>query len=110
MAEIMNESLQKAFTQESEIQNHNCEREEGQTVRQGLFNLEVTVHEIGKIIENMDVRKASGPDGISNWIIKECKDQLVDKIHSVISSSMREGKVPRDWKRADIVLIFKGGK
>ena len=33
----------------------------------------------------------------------------MDKIHSVIMSSLREGIVPMDWKRADIVPIFKGG-
>ena len=34
---------------------------------------------------------------------------MADKIHSVIMSSLAEGKVPIAWKRADIVPLFKGG-
>ena len=50
-----------------------------------------------------------GLDGISNWILRKCSHQLADKIHAGILSSLTEGKVPTDWKRADIVPIFKGG-
>ena len=60
-------------------------------------------------MEEQDVRKASGPNGVSNWIVRECSQQLADKIHSVIMSSLAEGKGPIAWKRADIVPIFKGG-
>ena len=71
--------------------------------------IEVTVEEVRKLMEEQDVRKAIGPDGISNWILRKCSYQLADKIHAVIVSSLTEGKVPTDWKRADIVPIFKGG-
>ncbi|XP_063852408.1 uncharacterized protein LOC135095489 [Scylla paramamosain] len=46
-------------------------------------------------MEDLDVRKASGSDGVSSWILKECGKQLA------------EGKISIDWKRADIVPIYK---
>ena len=58
----------------------------------------------------MDVRKAMGPDGVSGWILRECKDQLVQPIWEVITSSIEDERVPQEWKRADIVPIYKGGK
>ena len=46
---------------------------------------------------------------MSNLTLRECSQQLADKIHIVIMSSLAEGKAPIDWKRADIVPIFKRG-
>ena len=41
---------------------------------------------------------------------KKCREQLVEPIWNVINSSLKEGKVPREWKRANIIPIYKGGK
>ena len=102
MAEIMNRNFQKVFTVESEFM-------EGATTNreQVLHNINVEVREINKLLGNLDVRKAPGPDGISNWILRECKEQLADKIHKLIVCSLVEGTVPLDWKRANIVPIHK---
>lgn len=34
-------------------------------------------------LKNLNVKKLHSPDGISNWILKECQEELVDKIHNV---------------------------
>ena len=105
MAEVMNSCFQHVFT--IEIDFHSQQSVDADEV--GLGVIEVTVEEVRKLMEEQDVRKAIGPDGISNWILRKCSYQLADKIHAVIVSSLTEGKVPIDWKRADIVPIFKGG-
>lgn len=69
----------------------------------------VEQEEVLKLMKKLDTNKAPGPDGISNWILKECCNQLVDKIHCLIRLSLMQGKIPKDWKRANIVPIFKGG-
>lgn len=43
-----------------------------------------------ELLEDKNVRKALGPDGTSNWLLKQCKDYLANMIHSVINSSSRE--------------------
>ena len=43
----------------------------------------------------MDVRKAMGPDGVSVWTLRECKDQLIQPILEVITSSVKEGRMPQ---------------
>ena len=60
-------------------------------------------------METEDVRKSVGPDGVSNWILRECSEQLVDKIHSIIRMSLSESRVPKEWKKANIIPIYKGG-
>ncbi|MPC51156.1 hypothetical protein E2C01_044996 [Portunus trituberculatus] len=51
-----------------------------------------------------------GPDGVSGWALKECKDELLEPIWEVVTSSLKEGRVPLEWMRANIISLFKGGK
>ena len=103
MAEVMNERFQSVFTEE-EIFN----LEDGDF---GDSDLEVVIERerVLELMKDLNPNKAPGPDGISNWILKECSNQLVDKIQSLIQLSLLKGELPKDWKRANIVPIFKGG-
>ena len=63
-----------------------------------------------KAIEEMkelDERKAIGPDGVSGYILKECRQEMGVPIHDIIECSIKTGKVPKEWKRADIKPIYK---
>ena len=103
-AEIMNQCFEGVFTNEGEFE----EIEQVNRMKR-LSSIQVERQEILKLMEGLDVRKASGPDGISNWVLKECREELVDKIRSILVCSLNEGKVPHDWKSSIIVPIYKGG-
>ena len=104
MSEVMNKCFQKVFTEEGEFERQSVDMERGE-----LRNVEVCKSDVSKLMENLDVSKAPGPDGVSNWILKECRGQLVDRIHSLLAVSLDKGIVPKDWKRANIVPIYKAG-
>ena len=106
MAEVMNDSFQKVFTLEDDFNDQEEISMEGST----LNEIEVSVDEVKKMLNDLDVRKAHGPDGVSNWVLKECSNELSTRIHSIIDCSLKEGKFPADWKKANIVPIYKGGK
>lgn len=73
-----------------------------------MQEIQLTV-QVKESLNKVDVRKEMGSDGVTRWIFKECSEQLVEKLHSIMSASLSEGKV-QDWTRANIVPIFKGGK
>lgn len=58
----------------------------------------------------MYVRKVMGPDGVSGWVLKECRDQLLEPIWNVVNSSLKEARVPKEWKRANIMPVYKDDK
>ena len=62
MAEVMNNCYKSVFTRQSNFQ---CQRAMG-TNEVGLCEIQVAINEVRKIMEEQDVRKASGPDGVSN--------------------------------------------
>ena len=100
----MNKCFQGVFTKEKEL--NNIEPVKRQTI---LSNIVMNEQKILRMLESLDVRKALGPDGVSNWILKEYRHQLEDKLHNMIMCSVRKGKIPREWKQATIVPIYKGG-
>lgn len=53
------------------------------------------------------MRKAPGHYGRSNWLLRECIDQLVEKIQKLIQYSIKEGKIPLDWMSGNLVAICK---
>ena len=90
--------------------NEEGELEDWQWNAGSLNGVEVSKKEIMRLMENLDVNKAPGPDGISTWILKECREQLAEKIHNLVKTSLEQGRVPKEWKRANIVPIYKGGR
>ena len=106
MAEIMNDCFQKVFTREDESYN----QEERREIENTLDEIQILVEDVERMLSGLDPRKAHGPDGVSNWVLRECSNELSTKIHSMVDCSLREGKVPADWKRANVVPIYKGGK
>ena len=105
MTEVMNTHFHNVFTREKDFRELRVDEINGGCLQE----IEVTLDSVKDIIRSLDVTKARGPDGISNWILKECIDELAGKLQVIIQCSLNEGKMPEDWKRADIVPIYKGG-
>ena len=46
--------------------------------------------------------KAPGPDGLSNWVLKEYAEILVTPVQNILDASYSEQKLPSMWKIADV--------
>ena len=62
-----------------------------------------------RIIGNISTRKAVAPNSIPNLILKEFKDKLKTPITIIINISFLTGKLPKQYKTANITHIFKKG-
>jgi len=58
-------------------------------------------------LTRINTRKAPGPDGLPNWILKEFAFTLADPICSIFNASVRQCTLPRIWKCANVVPIPK---
>ena len=58
-----------------------------------LTVVDVTEEKVMKKLENLNVSKAPGPDGISPRLLKECKHELVTPLTQIFQKSLSEGKV-----------------
>ena len=74
-----------------------------------LDNIEITEDEVSDVIENLDPNKASGPDLISNKMMKKVSKTIAKPLCIIFNRSLREGIFPDMWKQGNLVPIFKKG-
>ncbi len=58
-------------------------------------------------LRRLSSNKASGSDGIPNWLLKEYADILSHPITSILNSSFAEQRLPAPWKNADVIPVPK---
>ena len=54
----------------------------------------------------LNPRKASGPDELPNWLLKEFAEVLAQTVCTMLNSSFREQKFPSTWKLANIAPLI----
>ncbi len=64
-------------------------------------------YQIFKSLSSLRPRKATGPDGIPGWVLRENADILARPISGIINQSYRETHLPESWKCANIAPIPK---
>ena len=69
--------------------------------------LEVTVQRVYNNLLHLNKHKASGPDGLSNWVLKEYAEILVTPVQNILNASYSERKLPSMWKIADVTPLPK---
>ena len=74
-----------------------------------LSNITITETNILHSIEKLKVNKTPGPDKISPRILKEVKHEITKPLFALFNKSITDGKVPADWKLANVTPIHKKG-
>ena len=72
---------------------------------------EITIYVNGvmKLLQELKVNKAPGPDLIPNRVLKECYIELSPILTGLYRKSLKDGHLPRDWLSANVIGIFKKG-
>ena len=69
----------------------------------------ITENGINKLLQNINIHKASGPDNIHGRILKECTTQIAPILTTLFSLSFKTGKIPDDWRYASVCPAFQKG-
>jgi hypothetical protein len=72
-----------------------------------LDHIEITPVIVRNILLKLDVSKATGPDEISNKILKECASSICFPLSELFKKSLELGIFPSSWKEAMVTAIFK---
>ena len=67
----------------------------------------VTEFRVLKKLTRFNPAKASGPDGIPAWLLKENADLLAQVLTDILNCSYSEARLPRSWKEVDIAPVPK---
>ena len=75
-----------------------------------LHNISVTSKMIKKVIMNLDLSKASGPDCIPVVVLKNCEPELSYIIAEFFNKCLKESSFPECWKVSSVIPIRMLGK
>ena len=72
-----------------------------------IDNLIFSIKGVHKLLSNLKPFKATGPDGLPPFILKDLAYELAPAFTLLFEASLRQGTLPQDWKSASVVPIFK---
>jgi len=78
-------------------------------VEHPFCDIVLNVQEVQDILLSVDVTKASGPDGISNKILKLTAKSLAIALTELFNMSLKKCHFPAIWKEASVIPIHKKG-
>ena len=72
-----------------------------------LYNISVTPKMVRKVVMNLDLSKASGPDCISVVVLKNCEPELSYILAELFNKCLKESCFLDCWKVSSVFPVYK---
>ena len=104
------EAFNEFFLTHSNIDASNAPLPDDTTmVNETLPAVTITEKDVSDLLKTLDTSKATGPDQISQMMLKQTGDAIVPSLVKLFNLSLRSSKYPSEWKKANVIPIFKKG-
>ena len=74
-----------------------------------MENTSFSYDDVLKLLTNLDASTSAGPDEIHPILLKSCAEAVSTPLLLLFDHSLNEGRLPCDWKIAQVSPIFKCG-
>ena len=74
-----------------------------------MEDIQCTEAKVLKLLKNVDISKAQGPDELAPCLLKEGAEQLAPALCKLFNLSLSSGVLPADWQKANICPLYKKG-
>ena len=75
-----------------------------------IDDIQVSTEGVLKLLQNLNVHKASGPDDICPRLLKESAGEIAPILRDIFQQSLDSGELPEDWLTANISALYKKGE
>ena len=104
-ATILNDQFSSIFTEEDTSLMPTLDSQPAPP----MDNFTISCNGVEKLLRDLNPHKAQGPDNIPACFLKEFAPELAPAITLIFKASLKQGKVPADWKKANVTPLFKKG-
>ena len=105
-AAILNNQFHSVYTQE----DLNNMPDKGPSPYPTMRPIKISQNGVTKLLRGIRPFKATGPDDIPAFMLKNTAEHLSPYLTRLYQLSMDQGSVPEDWRTANIVPVFKKGE
>ncbi|XP_072048268.1 uncharacterized protein [Amphiura filiformis] len=102
-ANLLNSQFESVFTQDdsSSLPTINSPK------FPSMPDIHVDVHGVEKLLNQLNIHKAPGPDEIPSYILKVYASRIAPILTIIFNKSLTSGILPESWRQANITPIFK---
>ena len=104
-AEILNKQFQSVFTKDDNTSNPEMLGPSYPSIDE----LVIDINGVEKLLSNLKVNKAAGPDELSGHLLKELAKEIAPILTAIFTQSLKTGTLPKDWLTANVAPIYKKG-
>ena len=98
------------FTKEDTENLPNLADPSSEVLFPNISDITFSVEGIRQLLSNLDTNKASSPDEIPSFILKQFAVEISPILQVLFTKSLSSGLLPSDWKKANICPVFKKGR
>jgi len=102
-SDVFNNYFKSVFTSE-DLQNF---PDKGPSPHPDIDNITISSSGILKLLNKLNINKATGPNHIGARILKETSFTIAPILRIIFQHSLDAGIIPEDWKVANIVPVHK---
>ena len=95
--------LQSAFTPE----DGSDPLSKGASSFSSMGGITVDPKVVAKLLEGLNVHKATGPDVLNARVLKECSNEIFQILALIYNESLAQSDVPDEWRQANVSPVFK---
>ena len=70
-----------------------------------IEDITISIEGVEKLLDNINIHKASGPDKIPDIIHKTCSKEISTALANISQQSLDTDTLPNDWRKANISPI-----
>ena len=71
-----------------------------------MKDITVDTKGVAKLLDGLNVHKASGRDGLNARVLKACSNEISLILALFYNESLARGDVPDEWRQANVSLVF----
>ena len=75
-----------------------------------MDEIQISPAGVYKLLSTLQIHKATGPDRLPAQLLKELSLEITPVLTMLFQASINQGIIPEDWKKAEVVPIFKKGE
>ena len=77
------------------------------SLEDALNRYDCTDQEAEVLLRSIKPHSATGPDGVTSWMLCSFSEGIAPSVSSLFNLSIRNGRIPSDWKLSHVVPIPK---
>ena len=104
-ANMLNDQFASVFTHENTSELPDL----GNSPHPSIIDFSISAEGVRRLLSNIKTHTACGPDNLPARLLKEAADELAPILCLLFNATLHQGKIPLEWKSANIAPIFKKG-